>query len=494
MEVSSLSQFVSNFVRAFASRNSARRRMPHFSTDLIELLETRVVPSSIQVVPVSGTSTTESGGTAQFTVTLSSQPTKNVTIPLKSSNIHEGTVNVKSLVFTPANWATPQTFTVKGIDDTIVDGDKSYTVTLGKFKSTDKTYKALPAIVEQLTNVDNDVPSIKVSAGNNLQTTEGGGKATFTVKLGTKPTGNVVIPLQSTNTSEGTVTSSITFTPTNWNTAQTVTVTGVNDSKVDGNQAYQILFGSATSTDTAYAGKTSAPISLTNVDNNVAGLSISPKTSLTINEGSSKDIGMKLTAQPTDDVTVTFTVTDGDGQATLSTTSLTFTPANWNSTQNVTINAVAGDGIDGDQLFKFDVNTTSNDVLFNNLPTQSIGETIHDTEAPAPNYDGSYTGTYSGSVTVFGVPSAQNGNIAATVAGNTFSMTQPFVAAGTLSGDGTVSVTIPVSSSIFSGLTFTGTTKQNSDGSVTVSGTWTSIKPLVHGGGTWSITRAAVTT
>jgi hypothetical protein len=200
-----------------------------------------------------------------------------------------------------------------------------------------------------------------------------------------------------------------------------------------------------------------------------------------------------LTAQPTDDVTVTFTITDGDGQATLSTTSLTFTPANWNSTQNVTINAVAGDGIDGDQLFKFDVNTTSNDALFNNLPTQSIGETIHDTEAPAPNYDGSYTGTYTGSVTVFGVPSAQNGNIAATVAGNTFSMTQPFVAAGTLSGDGTVSVTIPVSSSIFSGLTFTGTTKQNSDGSVTVSGTWTSIKPLVHGGGTWSITRPALT-
>ncbi|MDB5387366.1 MAG: hypothetical protein JWM11_3012 [Planctomycetaceae bacterium] len=490
MDVSRLLQVVSSFAGALAKRQR-RRKAPFFATDSVETLETRVVPAAIQVVPVAGTTTSESGGTAQFTVILTTQPKSNVTIPLVSSNTAEGTVNVKQLVFTAKNWSTPQTFTVKGIDDTVVDGDKAYHVTLGKFRTTDKGYKALTPITENLINLDNDVPGINVTAGNNLQTTEAGGKATFTVKLATKPTANVVIPLQSTNLQEGTVTSSLTFTPTNWNQSQTATITGVNDAVVDGNQAYQIVFGAATSADTAYAGKTPSPISVTNIDNDVAGLSVSPKTGLTVDEGASKNVAFKLTAQPADDVTVTLMVNVGDSQATLSTTTLTFSPANWNTTQNVAINGLLGDGIDGDQPFAFTVDTSSTDALFNNLPTQTVSSIIHDTEAPAPNYDGTYTGSYSGSVKIFGVTTPQNGNIAATVLGNTFTMTQPFTASGTLAGDGTVNVTVPVSPSEFSGLKFTGTTKKNSDGSVTVSGTWTVNKPLASGGGTWTITKAA---
>nr|MDJ0871231.1 hypothetical protein [Gammaproteobacteria bacterium] len=54
---------------------------------------------------------------------------------------------------------------------------------------------------------------------------------------------------------EGTVsTGSLTFTPGNWSTAQTVTVTGADDALADGNIAYTITTGAAVSTDPGYNG------------------------------------------------------------------------------------------------------------------------------------------------------------------------------------------------------------------------------------------------
>ena len=83
-------------------------------------------------------------------------------------------------------------------------------------------------------------------------TTEAGGTATFTVVLNTKPSADVTIALSSSNTAEGTVSPvSLIFTTLNWDTAQTVTVTGVNDQAVDGPITYTIfLDGRAVGTTT----------------------------------------------------------------------------------------------------------------------------------------------------------------------------------------------------------------------------------------------------
>ena len=74
---------------------------------------------------------TEAGGTATFTVRLRTKPTADVTIPVVSSDLTEGTTDVASLTFTPLNWDTPQTVTVTGVDDRYVDGPITYPVTLG---------------------------------------------------------------------------------------------------------------------------------------------------------------------------------------------------------------------------------------------------------------------------------------------------------------------------------------------------------------------------
>ncbi len=65
---------------------------------------------------------------------------------------------------------------------------------------------------------------------------ESGSQDTFTVVLNTQPTGNVVIDLDSPDTTEMTISpASMTFTVSDWNIPQTVTVTGVLDVELDDN-------------------------------------------------------------------------------------------------------------------------------------------------------------------------------------------------------------------------------------------------------------------
>src|SRR5207248_2794717 len=161
-----------------------------------------------------------------------------------SSNTAEGTVLPASLTFTAANWNTPQTVTVTGVDDFVADGNIGYTIVTAAAASGDGNYSGMNAADVSLTNADNDTAGITVSPTSGLVTTEAGGTATFTVVLNSQPTANVTIPLSSGNTGEGTVSpASLTFTTANWNVAQTVTVTGVNDFVDDGDIGYSIGTG-----------------------------------------------------------------------------------------------------------------------------------------------------------------------------------------------------------------------------------------------------------
>ncbi|HNP30348.1 MAG TPA: FG-GAP-like repeat-containing protein, partial [Nitrospirales bacterium] len=204
------------------------------------------------------------------TVRLGSLPTANVTIGLSSDDTTEGTVSPTSLTFTSANGTTAQTVTVTGVDDGVVDGDVAYTIVTAAATSTDADYSGRNAADVSVTNTDDDVAGIAVTPTTGLTTTEAGGTATFTVVLDTLPLSPVTIGLSSSNTTEGTVSpASLTFSIVNGTTPQTVTVTGVNDSEVDGNVAYTIVTAAATSTDPIYNGRNAADVSVTNTDNDV---------------------------------------------------------------------------------------------------------------------------------------------------------------------------------------------------------------------------------
>ena len=236
------------------------------------------VPGGIMVTPTSDLITTEGGGTATFTVVLDSRPTTLVYVPLYSSDPTEGRVQPSVVEFGAGNWNIPQTVTVIGVNDTIVDGDQSYTIITGPAISLDPLYCGIDADDLLVFNLDNDVPgSITVTPTSDPITTESGGTATFTVVLDSRPNTLVYVPLNSSNTAEGRVQPSVLeFGAGNWNIPQTVTVTGVDDSIVDGDQPFTIGVGPAISLDPLYSGVVAGDVLLTNMDNDAMPPPVAP--------------------------------------------------------------------------------------------------------------------------------------------------------------------------------------------------------------------------
>lgn len=108
--------------------------------------------------------TTENGGTAAFSVILNTKvlnrrPTANVTITISSSDITEGSVSPKSIIFTPNNCDTSQTVTITGVDDNIVDGSIIYAINISDTVSDDADYNGLKTDCVIVANIDNDIQS-----------------------------------------------------------------------------------------------------------------------------------------------------------------------------------------------------------------------------------------------------------------------------------------------------------------------------------------------
>lgn len=110
--------------------------------------------ADVVVGPVVG-STTEAGGTATFSVVLTSKPSAKVVIPLASKDTTEGTVPVE-LVFDPEAWSDPHTVTITGVDDVLSDGGQAYDITLGPTVSTDAMYDGVVLEPLHVVNVDNE--------------------------------------------------------------------------------------------------------------------------------------------------------------------------------------------------------------------------------------------------------------------------------------------------------------------------------------------------
>ena len=129
--------------------------------------------------------------------------------------------------------------------------------------------------VEDYTVTIGAVFGILVAPTSGLTTTEAGGTARFTIFLGTEPTANVTIDLTSSDPGEGTVSpASVTFAPADWDTAQTVTVTGVDDALADGDVAYTVVTAPASSSDTTFNNLDADDVSVTNQDDDVSALTL----------------------------------------------------------------------------------------------------------------------------------------------------------------------------------------------------------------------------
>ncbi|MEG4361890.1 choice-of-anchor D domain-containing protein, partial [Microcoleus sp. C2C3] len=228
------------------------------------------IPAPKVNLTASTTTASEAGKTAiTFTATAEGNVVGNQTIDLAltgTASAADFTGTVPTQITIPDGSNTGQvTLTVN--DDNIVEGAEIATLTI----SNPSTGIGLGTTTNQsVTITDQGTAGITIAPTTGLTTTEAGGKATFTVQLDSQPTADVTVGLTSDNTAEGTVSpTSVTFTSANWNVAQTVTATGVDDNLVDGDKTYNIVTAAATSTDPNYSGVDPADVVVTNTDDDV---------------------------------------------------------------------------------------------------------------------------------------------------------------------------------------------------------------------------------
>lgn len=218
-------------------------------------------------------------------------------------------------------------------------------------------------------------PAVTVSP-NTITTTEAGTNATFTLALGTVPGADVTVNLSSSDTGEASVNpASLTFTPDNFTTPQTVTVTGVDDALIDGNAPFSITY---TATGGGYDGF-SGTVTGTNLDNDEQfddGTLIADPSSLLLAEDvpGVNAINVSLAQAPLLDETVTVTIALNNGQLTVGTMMLQFTSANFSTPQRVDVDAVADGLAEGENTV--DIVLTTSSSLGTQSPYNGLTRTI----------------------------------------------------------------------------------------------------------------------
>ena len=101
--------------------------------------------------------TTERGGTASFTIRLTSEPLADVTIGLTSTNTAEGIVSPAALTFNASNWNVLQTVRITGVDDAVVDANVAYQIVVSAAVSLDPLYAGRTVSAVGLTNTNLDI-------------------------------------------------------------------------------------------------------------------------------------------------------------------------------------------------------------------------------------------------------------------------------------------------------------------------------------------------
>jgi hypothetical protein len=186
-------------------------------------------------------------------------------------------------------------------------------------------------------------PSVTLSRTSGLAVAETATTDNFTLVLGSRPEADVTISLSSSDVTAATVSpASITFTSSNWNTPQTVSVTGVNDALCDGSQNFNIVTSAASSTDSNYSGMTVADVSGSTADK-TPGFVFTKVSGLAIDSyGAGDSFSVHLTCQPTSSVTINLTSTRDDfleygNPGTGGFPTLVFTSGDYNIDQTITV-------------------------------------------------------------------------------------------------------------------------------------------------------------
>ncbi|MDG2198942.1 MAG: sialidase domain-containing protein [SAR324 cluster bacterium] len=278
--------------------------------------------------------------------------------------------------FDNTTWATPQTLTITAPEDYSVDGDQTTTIsyTIASTNPTDTLHGASGNF--NVVTADSGATAVTV-ANSSPSVTEGTTNNSTTFALSGPPNGTVTVTITSSDTGEATVSpTTMTFDNTTWNVPQTITLSGVEDYFIDGNQSSTISY-TLSSTDTTEPfhnafGSFSASI----IDSGTR-LFVVSDDSPTVNEGYSSTITFALDSAPAGTVTVALSSAD-DNETTVSPTTLTFNSGNYNVAQTITLYGTEDYIIDGNQqtVVSLAVTSTNTGDVVHNVNTSITATTV----------------------------------------------------------------------------------------------------------------------
>lgn len=314
-------------------------------------------------LPYGGNTRPSETGTDTFFVTLSSAPASNVVLSTASSNTADFTVSPATLTFTPANWSTRQTVTITAIGDQVVEDRETGTVTVSVVDaSSDNAFDPLPDRIVPVWITNNQRRNeslLLVETGGDSWVAEGGKTDDVQFFLSTRPDTDVVVTIDS-NAQLSVSQNTFVFTPSNWNVPQSVAVTAIDDATVENNHNVNLQFrcnvgvgGSPLLQGDARWLFVNPVVRFDIIDNDGIGVEISESggDTRTIEGGSGgtnqDTYTVRLSKAPNGNVAVNCTTANSTAGQTVSPTLVTFTPANWNVPQTVTITATNDTSVEG---------------------------------------------------------------------------------------------------------------------------------------------------
>ena len=362
------------------------------STEIIDIDQV-----GFTIVPIDNL-TDESGDEGSFSIVMNSKPSDFVELVLTSSDLTEGSVQA-TVTFSPLNWNIPQLITVTGLPDPvpIQDGAINYQIITGAVSSTDANYSAIdPTTIDDVAMINQDLDGVGIElnvVGFDSSTNEDGDTLIVEFNLTTLPlfSADVTIPISiSGDLDEVSLsTTSITILNANWNnpTLNRVIITGLDDSIIDGDVALKLVTGDPQSTDPAYDNLDAsdvADVDFINIDNDNPGFVVGPISNDLEETGNQAYFFVMLSSRP--NTTVVFNISTNDSteaEVDASYQTIVFKPAEWNIPQNVYLNSVNDDIIDGDKTSTILISVDgSSDPNFVGLDNQSINVvTIDDDES-----------------------------------------------------------------------------------------------------------------
>ena len=316
------------------------------------------------------------GSSGTFNVRLNTQPSGTVTVFLTETS-SDISLSSTRLTFTTTNWNQAQTVTVSAAQDV----DSSDEVATISISASGGGYN-VASTEEIIVNINDDegggtitpVGTRGISVSRSTISVEEGSTEDFTVVLDAVPTGDVTIAVNESSAKISVNKTSLTFTTSNWNSEQTITITGEQDVDIDNNTAIIDLIASGG----GYGNVTDQIIRVNIIDDDV--IKESAEASLTLPvatftgeatgsivgiEFSSDDLSINvfqnifsiergvggvlkihLSSQPSSTVTVNISITDGGlvspVEVTASPTRLTFTTSNWETDQEINLTVPTG--------------------------------------------------------------------------------------------------------------------------------------------------------